>query len=190
MTDGHVPACHRPPQSAFASTVVHHINKTSKLPASSGWEGAQLRAARLVVRSATGRSENEKKRNHALPALREHFSEAEIACCQPSISELLEKPGEAYGTLTETKLVQKYGASLGCFWAALAQPGDVDVLEDVNVGEDDGVDMGEDSPGSDFSLPWTHRRSRTLKEFVGFANSTTLKVGSSPSHKNSSPQAF
>ncbi len=130
------------------------------------------------------------------------------------------EPGEAgsHGTLTETELVHKYSASLGSFWDALAQFGDVNVLEveDVDVGEDDDddnddnddndVDMDEDedmamdmdagegdkrpySPGSDSSLPLPHKRVRTQRNFVYYTNSTKMKVDSSPSHKSSSPQA-
>ncbi len=188
-----------------------HTSKVRYLPAGSGWAKDQLRAARLVVRSATGRSEIEKKRNHVLPALREHFGEAETACSQLPILGLVVEPSDAgHGTLTETELVHKYGASLGSFWAALAQFGGVDVLEvgNVDLGEEDDdddndVDMDEDddmdmdageggkrpySPGSDSSLPLPHKRVRTQRKFLYHTDTTKMKVGSSPSHKSSSPQ--
>lgn len=70
-----------------------HINKAATLPAASSWSTDQLRAARLVVRSATSRSEREP--DHVLPDLREHFGEAETVCSQPLIRGLLEGPSEA-----------------------------------------------------------------------------------------------
>ena len=97
-----------------------HINKAATLPAASSWSTDQLRAACLVVCSATARSESEP--NHILPDLREHFGEAETACSQLLIRSLLQGPSEASlsGTLTETELVHQYGASLASFWDALA----------------------------------------------------------------------
>lgn len=49
-----------------------HINKAAALPAASSWSTGQLRAARLVVRSATSRSQGEP--DHVLPDLREQYS--------------------------------------------------------------------------------------------------------------------
>ncbi len=168
-----------------------HINKAATLPAASSWSTDQLRAARLVVRSATARSESEP--NHILPDLREHFGEAETACSQPLIRSLLQGPSEASlsGTLTETELVHQYGASLASFWDALAQFGDVEGL-DVEGGDLDGdADEGDKrpySPRSDSFLP--HKRTRTQVVNPVYDNSSTMRVGSSsPSREGSSPQA-
>lgn len=139
-----------------------HINKVTTLPPASSWSTGQLRAARLVVRSATARSKSEP--DHILPDLREHFGEAETARSQPLIQTLLQGPSEdsLNGALTETELVHQYGASLASFWAALAQFGDV---ENLNV---EGGSSGEDtdegnkrpySPESDSFQP--HKRVRT-----------------------------
>ena len=168
-----------------------HINKVATLPAASSWSTDQLRAARLVVRSATARSESEP--GHVLPDLREHFGEAEVACSQPLIQGLLEGPSEANldGTLTETEFVHQYGASLASFWAALAQFGDVEGLDieggDLNQDADED-DKRPYSPGSDSSQPYKRVRTQVVNPV--YRNSTTMRVGSSsPSREGGSLQA-
>ncbi len=176
------------------------LNEIQKLPAGSKWSDDELFAARLVVRSATARSEV----NHLLPDLRDHFAEAATACNQTRIRELLKPADASHGTLTETELVHLHGASLGSFWAALAQFGhlegrEVEAKDDgVDEVEDEDVDMcigaGEGggrrrpySPGSNPSP--SHKRSRKQRDFSDYDDSSKMRVGSSPYSESSSQQA-
>jgi hypothetical protein len=195
ITDVSVFSARRPPS-------VQNINEMRKVPAGSKWSADELFAARLVVRAARSDSE----RGHVLPALREHFDGAATARRQPRIRALLEVPDQPdhHRTLTETELVHLYGASLGSFWALLAQFGDVEGLEVEINSEDDGEDDGEDdnmaietgegekrpySSGSDKSasaLPLTqNKRVRTERARTDFVSSVTMQVGSSSPLKSS-----
>jgi hypothetical protein len=180
------------------------LNEIQKLPAGSKWSDEELFAARLVIRSATARSDI----NHLLPDLRDHFAEAATACDQTRIRELLKPADTNHGTLTETELVHLHDASLGSFWAALAQFGhlegceveakgdgvDEDESDGVDEAEDGNVDMGEGggrrrpySPGSNPSP--SHKRFRKQRDFPDYDDSSKMRIGSSPHSESSSWQA-
>jgi hypothetical protein len=193
ITDASAFKKHRPPGTTS-------LNEIQKLPAGSKWSDDELFAARLVVRSATARSEI----NHLLPDLRDHFAEAATACDQTRIRELLKPTDASHGALTETELVHLHGVSLGSFWAALAQFGH---LEGYGVeAKDDGVDEAEDddlgmymgagegggrrrpySPGSNPSP--SHKRFRKQRDFPDYNDSSKIRVGSSPYSESSSQHA-
>ncbi|KAK0624373.1 hypothetical protein B0T14DRAFT_565650 [Immersiella caudata] len=194
ITDASAFKRHRPPGTTS-------LNEIQKLPAGSKWSDDELFAARLVVRSATARPDI----NHLLPDLRDHFAEAATACDQTRIRELLKPADASHGTLTDTELVHLYGASLGSFWAALAQFGH---LEEREVeAKNDGVDKSEDnddvdmymgtgegegkrrpySPGSNPSP--SHKRFRKQRDFPNYDDSSKMRVGSSPYSESSSQQA-
>ena len=178
------------------------LNEIQKLPPSSKWSDDELFAARLVVRSATARPDI----NHLLPDLRDHFAEAATAYDQTRIRELLKPADVSHGILTDTQLVHLYGASLGSFWAALAQFGNPEgrEVEAKNDGvdkaeDDDDVDMymvaGEGggrrrpySPGSNPSP--SRKRFRKQTDFPDYNDSSKMRVGSSPYSESSSQQAF
>lgn len=193
ITDASAFKKHRPPGTTS-------LNEIQKLPAGSKWSDDELFAARLVVRSATARLEI----NHLLPDLRDHFAEAATACDQTRIRELLKPADASHGALTETELVHLHGASLGSFWAALAQFGhpeghEVEARDDgVDGAGDDDVDMymgaGEGggrrrpySPGSNPSP--SHKRFRKQRDFPDYDDSSKIRVGSSPYSVSSSQQA-
>lgn len=130
--------------------------------------------------------------------------EAATACDQTRIRELLKPADASHGTLIETELVHLHGASLGSFWAALAQFGHLEGHE-VKA-EDDGVDEAEDddvdmymgagegggrrrpySPGSNPSP--SHKRFRKQRDFPDYDDSSKMRVGSSPYSESSSQQA-
>ncbi|KAK3352639.1 hypothetical protein B0T25DRAFT_580523 [Lasiosphaeria hispida] len=148
-------------------------------PPGSKWSDGELFAARLVVRSATARPDI----NHLLPNLRDHFAEAATACDQKRIRELLKPADASYGTLTDTELVHLHGASLGSFWAALAQFGHLEGRE-VEA-KDDGVDEAEDDDDMDMYMGAGEGGGRRRPNSPGLK----MQVGSSLYSKSSSQQA-
>ncbi|EAQ85624.1 predicted protein [Chaetomium globosum CBS 148.51] len=137
-----------------------HINKVATLPAASSWSTDRLRAARLVVRSATARSERPQRGN-----LNGTLTETEFV--------------HQYGAS-----LASFWAALAQFGDVQGLD-----IEGGDLNEDaDEDDKRPYSPGSDSSHP--HKRVRTQVVNPVYRNSTTMRVGSSsPSREGGSLQA-